>query len=291
MLSERRTGFAAIFGTCIVWGLAPIYYFAIKGMPALTILAHRTIWSLVFFALLLGLQGRLRQIGAAVCGPEWPRLALAALTISLNWFLFIWAVLAGHAVEASLGYFMLPLVSVALGVLFLRETLGAAQWLAVAIAFVAVLILSRGLGVPPWIALGIATSFGSYGLIKKRVSLGPVASVAAEVAMLSPLALLWLVLAGPGQGFGSDPLQTGLLIGSGLITALPLVWFSYGAKRVPLTTLGITLYLNPTLQFLAAVLVLAEPFSRWHLIAFALIWLALAIYSVSLLRMAGTGDA
>lgn len=291
MLSERSAGFAAIIGTCIVWGLSPIYYHAIEGTPALTILAHRTIWSLVIFALLLGPQGRLGQLTSALIGPEWSRIVLAALMISANWFIFIWSVLSGHAVEASLGYYMLPLVSVALGVVFLRETLSGLQWAAVGMAFVAVSVLSWGLGVPPWIALSIAGSFGVYGLIKKHVRLGPVLSVAAEVAVLAPLALIWLALTGTGQGFGTDWAQTGLLIGSGLITALPLVWFSYGAKRVGLATLGITMYLNPTLQFLAATLVLAEPFSRWHLIAFTLIWIALALYAVSLIRAAREAPA
>lgn len=287
MLSERSAGFAAIVGTCVVWGLSPIYYHAIQGTPALTILAHRTIWSLVFFALLLGMQGRLAQLKAAVRGPERLRITLAALMISINWFTFIWSVLSGHAVEASLGYYMLPLVSVGLGVIFLRETLSGLQWAAVLVALVAVSVLSWGLGVPPWIALCIAVSFGLYGLIKKQVSLGPVMSVAAEVAILTPLAVIWLMVTGLGQGFGRDLMQTGLLIGSGLITAVPLVWFSYGAKRVGLATLGITMYLNPTLQFLSATLVLAEPFSLWHLIAFALIWFALALYSVTLFRDAG----
>lgn len=285
MLTERGAGFVAILGTCLVWGLSPLYYHAIQGIPALTILAHRTLWSLLFFALLLGWQGRLREIDRALAGPQWPRILLAAVMISANWFIFIWAVLSGHAVEASLGYYILPLVSVGLGVLFLRERLSARQWLAIAIALAGVVLLTAGLGVAPWIALSIAGTFGTYGLVKKRIPLGPVASVAAEVLALAPLALAWLVLTGVGQGFGSDWRQTGLLVGSGLITALPLVWFSYGAKRVNLATLGITMYLNPTLQFLCAVLVLAEPFTRWHLGAFALIWLALGLYASSLLRL------
>lgn len=283
----RHTGLWAVIATCVIWGLSLLYYGAIEGVPAVTILAHRTLWSLVFFVVLLAVQARLRDLRAALASPRLrARIAVAAVLISVNWFLFIWAIQASHVVETSLGYYIMPLVSVLLGVLVLGERLAAAQWLAVGLAGAAVVVLTLGLGVAPWIALGIAGSFGCYGLAKKRLPLAPVLSVAAEVALLAPLALGWLILAGPGAGFGGDAVQTGLLIGAGLVTSVPLVLFAYGAQRVGLASLGITSYLNPTLQFLVATLVLAEPFTRWHLVAFALIWAALAIYGAQLMRHA-----
>lgn len=283
MLSERGKGFAAILTTCVVWGLSPLYYRAIAGAPPLTILAHRTLWSLLFFAILLAAQGRLRQIVPAVTGPERLRVAVAALLISSNWFLFIWAIFAGQVVESSLGYYMMPLASVALGVIFLRERLTRLQWLAVALACLAVLVLTLGLGVAPWVSLALAGTFAFYGLVKKRMVLGPILSVAAEVTVLAPLALAWLIHAGPGAGFGHDLVQTLLLAGSGVLTAVPLVTFAYGARRVGLATTGITMYLNPTLQFFCATVVLGEAVTVWHVATFALIWLALGLFASSLI--------
>ncbi len=290
MLSQRSRGFAAILATCVVWGLSPLYYHAISETPPLTILAHRTVWSLVFFVLILAVQRRLGRIVPAVTGPDRGRVVVAALLISSNWFLFIWAISVGRVVESSLGYYIMPLFSVALGVVFLRERLAWPQWLAVALACAAVVVLTAGLGVAPWVSLALAGTFAFYGLAKKRMSLGPFMSVAAEVTVLTPLALAWLVHAGPGPGFGHDPVRTALLVGVGLITAVPLVTFAYGARRVDLATTGITMYLNPTLQFLCATLVLAEPFTRWHLAAFSMIWLALALYAASLIS-AGRAQA
>lgn len=283
MLSERSKGFAAIITTCVIWGASPLYYHAISEVPPLTILAHRTVWSLVFFLVILALQRRLGRIVPAVVGPDWRRVLVAAVLISSNWFLFIWAISVGRVVESSLGYYIMPLFSVVLGVVFLRERLALVQWLAVGLACAAVLVLTLGLGVAPWVSLALASTFAVYGLVKKRVSLGPFMSVAAEVTVLTPLALAWLVHAGPGPGFGHDPVRTALLVGVGLITAVPLVTFAYGARRVGLATVGITMYLNPTLQFFCATVILAEPFTGWHLVAFAMIWLALALYASGLI--------
>lgn len=286
MLSPRSKGFAAIITTCVIWGTSPLYYHALREVAPLTVLAHRTLWSLVFFLIILAIQRRSGQIVPAMTGPDRWRVLAGAVLISLNWFLFIWAISVGRVVESSLGYYIMPLFSVLLAVVFLRERLTKMQWAAVALAGAAVVVLTLGLGVAPWISLALAATFAIYGLVKKRIGLGPFMSVAAEVAVLTPLALAWLVHAGPGPGFGRDPVATLLLVGAGLITAVPLVTFAYGARRVGLATVGITMYLNPTLQFLCAVVILAEPFTGWHLVAFAMIWLALGLYASSLVSAA-----
>lgn len=291
MLSQRSKGFAAIITTCVVWGTSPLYYHAIRDTPPLTILAHRTLWSLLFFVIILAFQGRLGRIVPAVTGPDRGRVVAGAALISANWFLFIWAIAVGRVVESSLGYYIMPLFSVVLGVIFLRERLAVRQWLAVGLACAAVVVLTLGLGVAPWVSLALAATFAFYGLVKKRIRLGPFMSVTAEVAVLAPLAIAWLIHAGPGWGFGHDPVQTALLVGVGVITAVPLVTFAYGARRVGLATVGITMYLNPTLQFLCATLVLAEPFTGWHILAFAMIWVALGLYASVLVAQAGAGGA
>ena len=294
MLSERSSGFAAILITGVIWGLSPLYYYALREVAPLTVLAHRTLWSLVFFVLLLAAQRRLGRIVPAVAGPNRWRVLAGAVLISINWFVYIWAISVGRVVESSLGYYIMPLFSVLLGVIFLRERLGARQWLAVGVAAAGVVLLTWGLGVAPWVSLALAASFAFYGLVKKHMALGPLLSVAAEVTVLAPLALAWLVYAGPGAGFGQDLVRSALLVGVGLITAVPLVTFAYGAKRVGLATIGITMYLNPTLQFLCATLVLHEPFTAWHVATFALIWLALGLYASSLIaasRAQGRAEA
>ncbi|CAM3259571.1 chloramphenicol-sensitive protein RarD [Paracoccus aminovorans] len=294
-MREGTKGFWAMIAVCVSWGLSPIYYRALAHVPTVEVLAHRTLWSLVLFGVVLGLQGRLRQLAAALAGPQIGRIAFAAITVSANWGLFIWAVQAGHVVQSSLGYYIFPLVAVLLGVLVFGERLTRAQAAAVALAALAVGLLTWGLGVAPWISLGLAITFGLYGVVKKALALGPVLSVAAEVALLSPLAAGWLILQGAGLMpaalaqpfvFGTDLASSLLLVGSGLITAVPLILFSYAARRLGMAALGLMLYLNPTLQFLCAVLLFGEPFTRWHMIAFAMIWGALAIYSASALGQA-----
>lgn len=282
-MTERAKGIWAMIEVCVIWGLSPIYYHAIRHVPPGEVLAHRTLWSLALFGIILALQRRLPELGAALTSRRLPVIALAALMISANWLLFIWSVQAGRVVESSLGYYIFPLVAVCLGVVVFRERLRPAQIAAVGLAAVAVVTLTLGLGAAPWVALGLAFTFGLYGVLKKGLPLGPVLSVGAEVAVLAPIAALWLIFAG-GAAFGADAATTALLIGSGALTAVPLILFSYATRRVELATIGLMQYLNPTLQFLCAVVVFAEPFTGWHMIAFALIWSALALYTASGLR-------
>lgn len=281
-MTGRKKGLLALLATCVIWGLSPIYYYAIDPLGPMTILAHRTIWSLVFFVLLLGGQGRLKQLPQMVFSRHWKTILLSSLLISTNWYLFIWSVRSGHMVEASLGYYIMPLVSICLGVIVLREKLVWLQWVAVGLAALAVTVLTLGLKVAPIIALTLALTFGTYGLVKKRLPVDAILSVGAEVAILAPLAVVWFLWAGMGPAFGNDMVQTVLLAGSGLMTAIPLILFSYSTQKVGLATLGILSYLNPTIQFLSAVMIFAEPFTFWHVVAFCLIWLGLIFYAISL---------
>lgn len=296
-MRDEMKGFWAMVLACVVWGLSGIYYKALSAVPPLEVLAHRTLWSLVFLGLVLAGQGRLGALVAALRSRALWVLAVSALVISANWFGFIWSVQNGRAVEASLGYYIFPLVAVMLGVVVFREAMGRAQMLAVALAAVAVLYLTLRLGTAPWIALFLATTFGLYGLIKKRLDVGPVVSVAAEVALLAPFALVLLGAKylgalgfAPHSGaFGTDLVHSLMLVGSGIITGGPLILFSYAARRVRLATLGLVQYLNPTLQFAVAVVVFGEPFTAAHAVTFGLIWGALAIYSAASLRVARAG--
>jgi chloramphenicol-sensitive protein RarD len=282
----------------LVWGLSPLYYKAIAQVPPLEVLSHRTLWSAVFFAAILSAQGRFGLVRNLIRSRDVFVILLAALMISCNWFLFILSVQIGMATEASLGYYMFPIVAVAIGVAMFGEPLDRLRAVAVVLAGLAVALLTFGLGVPPWIALTLALTFGVYGLVKKRLSHDPVVSVTAEVLLLAPLALIWLcgVEAGffaegrrpgghflghnPGDGWGT----TVLLIGSGIITGGPLILFAYATQRASMATIGLVQYLNPTLQFLCAVVVFGEPFTIWHKFAFGLIWVAVVLYSVASFR-------
>ena len=291
-MTDGQKGVMAMAATGTVWGLSGIYYKLVAHVPPLEVLAHRSVWSLVFFLAVLWLQGRLGVIRTAFADRKALRLlVVTALTISVNWFGFIFAIQSGHATEASLGYYIFPLVAAALGFAILRERFSRLQLVAVTLAAVAVVTLSVGLGDVPWIALMLAGTFGLYGLLKKLIELGPVVSVTIEVILILPLAGGYLALLhagaiGAGGGAFGGSLRDSLLLGfSGVLTGLPLVLFAYAARRVSYTTLGLVQYLNPTLQFLVAVLIFGEAFTSYHAVAFPLIWGGLALYSAdSLLR-------
>lgn len=289
-MTEPARGVTAMVAACVIWGLSALYFKALAAVPLTDVLAHRTIWSALVFGAFLVLRGRGHEIRAALVDRAALRIvAAAAVLIAANWLGFIYAVQSGQALEASLGYYIFPLVAVALGVLILGERLSALQGAAVGLAALAVLLLAAGLGATPWIALLVATTFGLYGLIKKRLALGPVLSVSLEMLLLAPLALAWLAAQHgmawrPGGVLGPDTTTALLLVGLGPLSATPLILFSYAAKRVSYATLGLVQYLNPTLQFAVAVLVFGEPFGPWHALAFTLIWTALALYSSELWR-------
>lgn len=282
-MSEVKKGVLAMVVACIVWGLSPLYYKLLVSVPPIELLSHRTIWSLVLFALVLFIQGRLRgALGVLGNRKIMATLFIAALMIAFNWFVFIYSIQINRATESSLGYFIFPLVSVIFGVVLFREKLGRAQMFAVMLAAVAVLILTYGLGQVPWIALSVSVSFGIYGVIKKSLSIPAIVTVTLEVLLLSPIALMILYLhhaSDSGGQFGQSVSVSLLLILSGPMTATPLILFSYATRRVALATVGILQYINPSLQFLCATVLFLEPLSLWHAIAFPLIWAALALYS------------
>ncbi len=288
--SEGRAGLLYGIGAYGMWGLVPLFWPLLKPAGAVEILAHRMVWSLVFVGLALLALRRWSWIPELVRSPR--KLALitvAAAVISVNWGLYIWSVNAGKVVEASLGYFINPLVTIALGVLVLKERLRPAQWAAVGVGFAAVLVLAIGYGQPPWISLTLAFSFAIYGLVKKKLNLGGLESLAAETAVLFLPALGYLIWLG-AQGelaFGSEGAgHAALLASTGIVTAVPLVCFGAAAIRVPLSTLGLLQYLAPTFQFLLGVLYFHEamPPERWA--GFSLVWLALTLLTWDALRTA-----
>ena len=273
------------------WGLFPLYFRIVTTVPAAQILAHRVVWCLLFLAAVLTSRrqwGWLRQVLGQ------PKVLAAfvasALLIGANWLAYIWAVSHGHVLEASLGYFITPLVNVLLGMTLLHERLRRAQWLALAIATGGVVWLTLQAGRPPWIALSLAISFGGYGLLRKIAVLGALEGLTLETLLLAPLALLVLGLAtlhGSASFPAPDALTNLWMIALGPITAVPLLLFAAGARRLSMATLGIVQYLGPSIQFLLGVWVFDEPFSAGRFAGFGCIWLALAIYTFDGWRRAG----
>ncbi|SOD84496.1 EamA family transporter RarD [Streptomyces sp. Ag109_G2-15] len=287
---EHRAGLLNGFAAYGMWGLVPLFWPLLKPAEALEILAHRMVWSLLFVAVALLVLRRWAWAGELLRQPRRLGLiALAAAFITVNWGVYIWAVNAGHVVETSLGYFINPLVTIAMGVLILKERLRPVQWAAVGVGVAAVVVLAVGYGRPPWISLCLAFSFATYGLVKKKVALGGIESLAAETAIqfLPALGyLLWLTAHG-GSTFASEGAgHTALLASTGIVTALPLVCFGAAAIRVPLSTLGLLQYLAPVFQFLLGVLYFHEamPAARWA--GFGLVWLALVLLTSDALRAA-----
>ncbi|PIB25085.1 RarD protein [Amylibacter kogurei] len=289
-MRDSTKGVIAMVLACTIWGLSALYYRQIAHVPPLEVLSHRTIWSALLLLLFIGIKGRLHELRALLRdGRAMALVVLAAVMISINWFVFIYSVQVGKLAESSLGYYIFPLIAVVLGYLFLGERLSHRQWFAVALAFIAVSLLTYGLGVAPWISLILGGTFGLYGLIKKPLAAGPTITVLGEVVLLSPLAAIWIwgahtqgwigIVDRPGGFFGNG-IDTFWLIFAGPMTAGPLVLMAYAMKRLSLASVGLVQYVNPTIQFLLATVIFMEPFTNWHLIAFALIWIGLAIYSI-----------
>ena len=267
-----------------IWGLFPLYWKSLGQVPALQLLAHRIVWS---FAIVLGFIVITRQ------WPAFRRTAFrrrtltiylaAAIFIAVNWGTYVWAVNAGHVLQSSLGYFINPLLSILLGVAFLRERLRLWQWVPIGLAAVGVIYLAVSVGAVPWISLTLATSFGLYGLVKKKAPLGSTHGVAVETGWLFVPALLWLLGAeftGQGAFLHIGALGNAMLVCGGLVTTVPLLLFAAAAQQIPLWLMGVLQYINPTLQFLLGVLVYHEPFSHTQLIGFSIVWLALILFGV-----------
>jgi chloramphenicol-sensitive protein RarD len=282
-LGTARSGFWATICAFLIWGVFPIYWKWLEQVPALQIMAHRLVWCFALVAAYLALRQGAGWWRPLVAQPRLLRLlSTSAVLIALNWWLYIWAVNHGHIVETSLGYFINPLVNVLLGVLVLQERLNPRQWLAVAVAAAGVGWLTLQTGSLPWIALALALSFGCYGLIRKIAVVDAIPALGLESSILFVPAVLFLVWAqlDGSAAFGQlDPVTDALLIGAGLVTAVPLVLFAYGAQRIPYSLVGILQYIAPTLQLACGVLLYGEPFTRAQAIGFGCIWLALAIYA------------
>lgn len=263
----------------LAWGLFPLYLKQVAAVPALEVVAHRTVWSLVFSLLVLALLHRWSWLRGLTRELLW-KSVLSALFVATNWLGYVWAIATDHVVDASLGYFINPLVNVALGYLVLHERLRAAQWVAIGFATAGVLWLTWQLGHAPWISLMLAFTFGLYGLMRKTSTLGAIEGLTLETLLLAPMALAALVWwSHQGQHAVTDPAYTWWLLGTGPLTAGSLMLFAAGARRVRLSTMGLIQYVSPTLQLLIGVWVYHEPMSSTRLIGFALIWAGLAVYT------------
>jgi chloramphenicol-sensitive protein RarD len=286
--ASRARGVAAAAAAFFLWGLFPLYWKQLASVPSLQVVAHRTAWGFVAIAAWVTLQRRWPEARGVARRPRTLGVLLASATlIGLNWLLYVWAVSHGRVVEASLGYFLNPLVNVLLGVAVLRERLSRVQAVAVALASVGVAVLTLGHGRFPWIALGLACSFGCYGLLRKTVAAEALVGLLWETALLAPIGVVLLALAearGDGAfGHGAPHLSILLALG-GVVTAVPLVLFAHGARALPLSTLGFLQYLSPSLQFLIGVFVYGERFTPAHAVTFACIWSALALLTAELRR-------
>jgi chloramphenicol-sensitive protein RarD len=288
------TGFACAALAFVVWGLFPLYFRELASIAPLDIVLHRTVQLLVVMAILLAALRRHAWLAPALRSPRQLALfAFSALLLSGNWLLYVWAVNAHRVVDASLGYFINPLVNVLLGCAVLHERLRRGQWLAIGLAALGVAWLTVQAGQLPWIALVLAASFGLYGLLRKTAVLGSLEGLALEVLLLAPLAvplLGWRIAQGAG-GVGADAATIGWLLLAGPLTALTLLLFAAGARRLPMTTLGLLQYISPTLQFALGVWLFHEPFDAARLVGFAFIWAALGLYAAEGWWRRGRGDA
>ncbi|MHA7261878.1 EamA family transporter RarD [Arthrobacter sp. TMN-37] len=287
--SENSLGIFYGIGAYGLWGLLPLYFLILHPAGAVEIVANRVLWSLIFCVLLLTVTRAWRTVIAAVRAPRIVGiLAVAGALIALNWLTYTYGVTTGHAIEAALGYFINPIVSVLLGVVVLREKLRRLQWVAIGLGFVAVIVLAVGYGSVPWIALILAFSFGLYGFVKKRVGsrVDAVSSLSIETALLTPVAaavMIWLAATGAATLTTEGPAHFWIMAASGVITAVPLIFFGAAARRLPLTTIGLLQYLAPILQFLLALFVFGEemPPERW--VGFGLVWSGLVLLTVDML--------
>lgn len=282
MSSEVRLGFISALGAYTIWGFLPLYFKVMGHISPELMLLHRIIWSLPTGLILLALAGQLPALKAALKWRTALWLGLSSLLIALNWLVYIWAVGEDRVLEASFGYYINPLVNVAIGAVFFAESLNRTQWSAVACASVGVFMMGLALGALPIVALVLCFTFAGYSLIRKLVQVDGRAGFVVEAALLFPIACLWLAhMSGQGVAIWGKgtALDVGLLVVSGPLTAVPLILFALAAKRLTLATIGMMQYIGPTLQFMLALFVFREVFGLTHGLAFAFIWLALVIFS------------
>jgi chloramphenicol-sensitive protein RarD len=281
---DERSALIAGFAAFATWGLIPVYWKLLKTVSAPEILAHRCVWTTIFLIVLLTWQRRWPELRDAARSRRTLLYCLASgLSLSINWLFFIWAVNVGRVIETSLGYFMTPLINVLFGAIFLRERLTRWQLVSVLLALAGVLNLTLGYGKFPWVAIVLCVSFGIYGLLRKKSGTRPIPGLFLETTLLTPIALLYLLNLQHGGGLIFGPVHWSfalLLISTGIVTGLPLVWFGHAARHLRLTTIGFLQYLAPSGSFFLGVFLYHEPFTRAHLITFTFIWTALAIFTV-----------
>jgi chloramphenicol-sensitive protein RarD len=287
-VNESRRGLAYGVAAYGLWGLAPLFWKLLADLSPVEILAHRVVWGVFAFAAIVAVAGAAPAVRAALREPRTvAMMGLSGVLLLINWGTFVGAVVTGHILDASLGYFINPLLSIGLGTLVLRERLRRLQWLAISAAVIGVAILTWRAGHLPWISVVVSTSFGGYGLVRKLARVESLAGSTLETALVTPLALGYLALLelrGTGH-FGHAPATTQLLlVATGVVTAAPLLLFTSAARRLPLSTVGFLQYLGPTCQFILAIGLYGEVFERDQLVAFSLIWAGLAVFSVDLVR-------
>ena len=288
--SDRPQGFAFAVSAYFLWGFLPLYMKAMAHISPVEVLAHRVLWSLPIAAAVLWALGRTQDVKAALTTPR--TLAMGVVTaalISLNWGVYVWAIVSGHALDAALGYYINPLFSVFLGAVLLGERLNPIKWVAIGLALVAVVILTVDAGRVPVVAIALTVSWGFYAYFKKSLPIGPNQGFLLEVLLLTPPALafvIYLMAQGGGHFLNANPADTLLLLGCGVVTAVPLMLYANGAKLLRLSTIGLLQYIVPTMIFLIAVFVFKEPFGQARMVAFPLIWAALTLYTTALWREA-----
>lgn len=288
-MSPTRKGLLYGVAAYGLWGIVAAYWKLLTVVDPVELIAHRAVWGLAAFAVLTLVAGQLGPLRTALRDRRTVAvMALSATLLAINWVVFVWATISGRLLEASLGYFINPLLSVALGTLVLRERLRRLQWVAIGLAVGGVAVLTWRAGQVPWVALVLATTFGGYGLVRKLAKVEALVGSAIETVIMAPIAVVYLaVLAARGGGaLGHEGASTALLlVGTGIVTAVPLILFTSAARLLPLSTVGFLQYLAPTGQFLLAVLAFGEPLAHDRLIAFALIWAGLAVFSTDLWRV------
>ena len=288
---DSLRGLAFALGAYGLWGFLPLYMKALADVPTLAVLAHRVVWSVPVSLIVLTLLGRTTDLWAALRNPRTVVMAgVTALLVAANWGIYVYSIQTGQALEAALGYYSNPLFSVLLAATLLGERLDRWQWLAIALATLAVVILTVEAGRVPMVATGLFLTWGFYGYLKKKLPIGPNQGFALEVILLLPIALAYLVwLGADGHFWTGTTTERGLLLLAGVVTATPLMLYANGAKLLRLSTIGMVQYLTPTMIFLTAVLLFGEPFAGARLVAFPLIWAALAIYTWRLIRSVRAG--
>ncbi len=284
-MSPQRAGLLHGLLACVIWGGVPAYWKLLGGIDPLELNAHRALWGLLAFAVIAIVAKRGRELRTALRSPRAVgMMAISALLIAINWCVFVIAAMNGYVLEVSLGYFISPLVSIALGTLLLRERLRGLQWIAISLAIFGVATMTWHAGRAPWLALILGFSWGFYSLVRKTARVEVLVGSTIETLLMAPIALGYLAIVGGGDAMRADPGTMALVIGTGVVTAIPLVLFTSAARRLPLTTVGFLGFIAPSGHFLLAVLAYSEPLANERLLAFVWIWAGLGVFAIDLVR-------